>query len=229
MMSADNTHNQRVVYAALRRMTTDRNVIQSAYQHWLSTMGNKAFEVPEAVEEIRKFLGLDTGERKTLMVSMHAAAGKLLEELDEVPGYMQGGSLASSGATPQEEGETNQVVKLGSPHAQATKMFCMNFVKHVARANAEDYREFTEACSAIDYSSNKKVQAAMLAFAQSSFASLELPSDITESECADVAAALHLLASEFVGPMTADQLQTKTISGLTTMDFATQFDPRKLT
>lgn len=226
-MSGDNIHNQRIVYAALRRMTTDRKVIQSAYRHWQSTLGAKSFDVAEAVDGINKFLGLDTGERKTLMVSMHSATAKLVDELEEVPGYMQAANLANA-ADPGAEDQADQRVKLGSPHAQAAKQFCMNFVKHVARANAAEYNDFKQACTEIDYSDNAKVQSALLAFAKSSFAQLNLPDNISESECADLASALHLLSTEFVGPMVADQLQTKTISDLLTMDFAAQFDPRKL-
>lgn len=228
MSASENTLNQRIVYSGLRRMTTDRNTIQSAYNHWQTTLGGKPFNVVEVVDAINAFLGLDTGERKRLMIALHAASGKLAEELEEVPGYMQADSLGSSNQGAETAPEANQIVRQGSPHAQATKMFCNTFVKHVERANAADFRDFTQACTEIEYSDNKKVQSAMLDFAKSSFAKLALPSNVTEQECADVASALHLLSTEFVGPMVADQLQSKTIDGLLTMDFATQFDPRKL-
>jgi len=179
---------------------------------------------------INNFLGLDTGERKRFMVAMHAATGKLVEELEPVPGFMQSGVRIDS--TAQTNSSTNnnadQIVRQGSPHSQALKSFCTTFVKHVERANAADFREFTEACQEIDYSNNKKVQTAIETFAKSSWAKLVLPEDITESECQDVVSAFYTLSTEFVGPMVADQLQTKTIESMLTMDFATQFDPRKL-
>ena len=228
-MSPEKEANERIVYAGLRRMSSDRATIQSAYSHWQSTLANKPFDIAEVVNLINNFLGLDTGERKRFMVAMHAATNKLVEELEPVPGFMQGGGqLEPTGQTGSTSNNTDQVVHQGSPHSQALKTFCTTFVKHVERANAADFREFTEACQEIDYADNNKVQKSMETFAKSSWAELVLPEDISLSECQDVVSALYTLSTEFVGPMAADQLQTKTIEGMLTMDFATQFDPRKL-
>ena len=229
MSASETSLNQRVVYAGLRRMTSDRTTIQNAYTHWLSTAGNDAFDVVTVVDVINNFLGLDTGERKRLMIALHAASGKLIEELEEVPGYMQGEAFSRASVQDEAEPSADQIVRAGTPHSQATKMFCANFVKHVERAISADFHDFTQACTEIEYTGNSKVQKAMVEYAQSSWATLSLPSNISESECADVASALHLLSTEFVGPMVADRLQTKTIESLLTMDFATQFDPRRLT
>ena len=72
-----NLENGKIVYAALSRMSEDRDVIKRALSHWNEKLGHLArVNVIQSVELIEGYLGLGTAEKKVLMMSMHAASSK---------------------------------------------------------------------------------------------------------------------------------------------------------
>ena len=86
-----NDHD-RVVFSALQRMTEDRNTISMAFHFWRQNLSSKTFNIEILVSELVKFLALGSDEKKRLMIGLHLASGKSTNELEELPGYLIGGS-----------------------------------------------------------------------------------------------------------------------------------------
>jgi hypothetical protein len=57
---------------------------------------------------------------------------------------------------------------------------------------------------------------------------LELPTEVDESACKDIAHSMYLLIAEIIGPVIADRLVNKAIDETLTIGSALRFSPRHL-
>jgi len=148
MNEYQNDPGAKVLYSALMRMTEDRTVIKQALQHWVSVLGGKPFDVIETVASMEKFLGMNTQERKVLMIGMHAAENRASHELNALPDYIfAGGSSASDGV--EEVAETTEPtpqarVKAKQAFVELSEGYYAQVCEGLRRLNAGDYRELME-------------------------------------------------------------------------------------
>ena len=226
MVSSD-VYEQRVVYAALSRMSNDRNVIKAGYQHWQNVLSSQAFDVFEIVDGLNKFLGLQVDERKKLMLSMHAASGRLVDELEPVPDYM---------LSDQAGGGVEAVVKediisgpLGSPHKLVTVRYLQLFSQHLKRLSSSSYDEL---CIMIGDEGLPDIpgylQPVIRNWGSSGLHKIDFPDDISVDDCKDVAIAFYVMSTTLIGPVEADTIVNKAITETMNIEASQQFDPRSL-
>ncbi len=218
-----NTENSKIVYAALSRMSDDRDVIKRAFTHWQSKFGDSAqINVLESVELIETFLGLDTGEKKVLMMSMHAASSKESSQLKAVPEYILGGSDQS--VSGKEVGAATE--RLGPPHVTLSEGFFEHMMAAGRKRDSGLAAELEEAL--IDEGLEEASAAINSALKSISRSDLELPNATTSEECKDFCHAFYMLVCDFFGPMAADEMSYKAVAQLLETPEASRFDPREL-
>lgn len=214
----------KVVYAALRRMSEDRTVIQQAFQHWMTGLYGQPFDVVETVSSIEKFLGLSTQERKVLMISMHAAANRAAHEVPEVPDYILRG--ASSSMQPSNDAGAAPKVSAKSPVVELTQAYFGLVLKGALRANASGYRELVsvledEGIAGVGADINRAIKDTVVS-------GLDLPKSADQTVCQNLCHDFYNLVAEIMGPMDADVVSNNAISATLDMEAATRFDPREL-
>ena len=216
---------QKIVYTGLSRMTEDRAVIQNAFQFWQANHSNKAFDVVEVTSAIEKYLGLSGGEKKVLMIALHAASTKTDSELSDVPGYiLQGGAVPAPAA--QGEGAPAVTAPAKSPHYTITSEFINLLASHIKRVSPQEYRELfailtDEGLPELTLASSDRVK-------KQGFVPEMLAVNAEESECRDMAHQLYLLIIDVVGPVDADVMVNQVIDKLLQNELASRFDPRSL-
>ncbi len=217
-----NTFNNKVVYAALVRMTNDREVIKQAFVHWHGKFAHKPLDVFAYVEAIERYLGLDTGEKKVLMVSMHAASSKNESSLRDVPEYIFGsGSEPNSG--------NHDAVEQGlkhAPHVSLTEQYYSNLLDGLSREGGRYVHEFESELKNDGFKSLER--RARKALRKADEDGLKLPSDLDEAACKALCHELYLLLCDVAGPMVADDLTYKSIEALLETTEARRYDPRDL-
>ena len=65
-------------------------------------------------------------------------------------------------------------------------------------------------------------------WASTAMTQLELPTDVDESTCKNIAHSMYLLIAEIIGPVIADRLVNKAIDETLTIGAALRFSPRHL-
>lgn len=221
--------NQRVIYAALSRMTDDRSVIKSAYQFWQGNLSAKPFDIIESVTELVNYLGLSGQEKKVLMVSMHAASNKLIDELAQVPAVIseENPGSAQMAATPTNDNNTQTSSK--SPQYEVIEFYLQQFVQNIRKVDPSDFTDFrtTIAKEGVE-GVTATINNALIQWAKDGFSNLSLAADISQADCKTIAHQLYLLATEFIGPMETDNVVTKSIDNCLNLEAATRFNPRNL-
>ncbi len=214
--------NSKVVYAALNRMTEDRDVIKRAFHHWREKQGDQAnLNVLDTVELIETYLGLDTGEKKVLMMSMHAAASKNESQLKTVPEYISGvegsGDKASEAAVPN-------MAKV--PHVILTEAYFETMMAEARKRSGADAAELEDIIADEGLPSlSDEMNASVKALKNSA---LDLPQSASSQACKDLCHDLYMLFCDVVGPMVADDISYKAIASLLEMPEASRYDPRQL-
>ena len=234
-MADSKEYEQRVVYAGLMRMTTDRNMVKAGYERWVNELSNNEFDVFEIVADIASFLGLENAERKVMMMAMHAASNKMVDQLDPVPGYISsvGGASASVDTSldePMSEQQTKEDVApapAASPHRAVTERYLQLVSQYVKRTDAESFRELAviisdEGLDGIDKGLNGDIKN----WGSSGLNRASLSEQITEDECQSIADALYVLLTEVIGPMDADSVVNDAITDTLSIDAASKFSPR---
>jgi len=216
---------QKIVYTGLSRMTQDRAVIQNAFQFWQANHSNKAFDVVEVTTAIEKYLGLGGGEKKVLMIALHAASTKTDSELSDVPGYILQGGAAPA---PVAQGEAAPAVTAPtkSPHYTITAEFINLLGANIKRSNPQEFRELfailsDEGLPELSAESNKRVK-------KSGFSPEMLAVTADVEDCKEIAHQMYLLIIDVVGPVDADVLVNRVIDKLLQNELAGRFDPRSL-
>jgi len=219
--------SQRIVYAGLRRMTDDRSVIKSAYNYWLSQLSNNEFDVLSVVTNLVEFLGLSSQEKKALMIALHAASNKLIDELPPVPGVMSEG-VNDSGLSDEPSTQAGTTEKT-SPHQQITQRYIQLFSQYIRRASPSDYTDVRQAIASEGLDGvDRSVSKVISGWASDGMANLKLPYNITEGMCKTLALEFYMFASEFIGPNQCDEIVIKAINDCLDMDAAARFNPRDL-
>lgn len=220
--------SQRIVYAGLRRMTENRSVIKSAYGHWLKELSNQEFDVLNVVNSLVDYLDLSGNEKKTLMIALHSASNKLLDELSPVPGVITGDGIDEDDA-PVAQSAQNKTAEITTPHQLITQRYIQLFAQHFRKVDSTEYTEFRRAVG------NKEVDglgvplsSSIAGWANDGMANLKLPNDISEGVCKTLAHEFYMLATNFIGPNQCDDIVVKAVNECLDMDAANRFNPRDL-
>ena len=220
--------SQRVVYAGLRRMTDDRSVIKSAFAYWHSELSSQEFDVLTVVNSLVDYLDLSGNEKKTLMIALHSASNKLVDELSPVPGVITGSDNSDIDASDSQTTQT-RTAEVTTPHQLITQRYLQLFGQHLRKAGAEDFTDFRRAVADSEVNGlDNKLASLIAAWARDGMANLKLPSDISESVCKTLAHEFYMLATDFVGPNQCDNIIVKAVNECLDMDAATRFNPRDL-
>lgn len=236
-MSQENlAYYQRIVCIGLRRMTKDSSLIRSGFLHWSEKLSHKEFDVTESVMELVNYLGLDSGDKKSLMITFHAASTKLYDELPAVPEVLlnmlnqpsaqsASGDFLSSGSYANSE----KIIAAKSPQLIVTEKFLEYLVVFLGKYSKNDMLDFKgiiidEGIPDVQQSSNH----ALMAWASSGFSQVSLPGDISEEGCSDIAHKLYMLMCEIVGPVESDKIINYTIDESLKLEAASRFNPRNL-
>jgi len=213
---------QKIVYAGLSRMTDDRVVIKNAFDYWQTNFSNGPFDIVDVTGKLVSFLGLDGGEKKVLMIAMHAASNKSEMELDDVPGFLLGGGVADIAAQAPVQAATINY----TPHYQVTHGFVKGIVEGVRIKGSASFAEMDEIMRDEGLPDATDEQSKLIA--EHGFSDRIVPGSITEDECRDLAHSLYLLIIDVIGPVDADIIVTRVTGELMTGSAASLFDPRSL-
>ncbi len=236
-MSQENiAYYQRIVCIGLRRMTKDSALIRSGFLHWCKTLSHKEFDIAESVTELVNYLGLDSGDKKSLMITFHAASNKLFDELPAVPEVLlnmvgQSSPQAGDDATLSLASQANseKVVAAKSPQLIVTEKFLAYFVVFFGKYSKEDLVDFKGII--IDEGikdTEQSVSSAIVAWAASGFSEISLPNDISGEQCSDISHKLYILMSEVIGPVEADKIVHVAIDEALKLEVASRFSPKNL-
>ncbi len=209
---------QKILYAGLKRMTDDRAVIKNAYHFWQVNLSENQFDIVEVTGRLVAFLGLNSTEKKTLMIAMHAASSKSEMELDDVPGFL-------TGETGAPENDAPKVEKVSStPHYQITVGYIKGLIDGIRSFSPASFTEIDEILRDEGLSDVKgKINQQIL---QNGFSNNILSSSISEDECRDLAHQLYLLVIDVIGPVDADVIVNRVIGALMQSEMSSRFDPR---
>jgi len=220
--------SQRIVYAGLRRMTENRSVIKSAYSHWLNELSNQEFDVLNVVNSLVDYLDLSGNEKKTLMIALHSASNKLIDELSPVPGVITG-----SGMDDEDQSRTNstqnKTAEITTPHQLITQRYLQLFSQHMRRVDSSEFTDFRQAVGNREVDGlEASLSQSIASWAKDGMANLKLPNDISEEVCKSLAHEFYMLATNFIGPNQCDDISVKAVNECLDMDAATRFNPRSL-
>lgn len=213
-------HDQ-IVYFGLSRLSDDRSVVRSAYQHWKKQLSGETFDVIEVATKLVEFLGLDSSGRKTLMIAMHSGNNKTSSELPNVPPFISGEDAQDDVEQSSPQTESNLPA-----HCYMTTEFFSSMYRRLRRVDAAAYAELSTIIA--DEGLDGTPQSLHNAITVSVTNGLVLNKDVTEKQCQELTNAVTLLMSEVVGPMLTDDIIDTVITSLLDNSKAGQFDPRKL-
>lgn len=227
-MSNENIQfDQRVMYHGLVRVNKDRQFLKEAFNHWLTTQSQQPFNVVDIVEGLVSHFGMDTNEKKRLMISLHAASNKLLEDLPEVPMFL----LQSSTTSAIETGDTIEediVVKAQAPHLVVTSHYLQQFVQQLKKQDFSFYEELLDILKSEGLPVSNSVSEAVTTWSSKGLADLSLSDTFTEADCQDLCHQLYLLVCDVAGPNITDEIVNKVVSAVASLDSASRFHPRNL-
>lgn len=216
--------NNKVVYTALTRTTEDREAIKQAFLSWSNKFEGQALDVFAFVEHIERFLGLSTGEKKVLMMSMHAAASKDPLSLKSVPEYIVGNGDA--GNVLDDTTAANTSVSTKEAHVVLSELYFANMLDGTQRAGGKQAAEFRQI---LTDEGLPNVTSDILRAAQDvENDRIQLPASSVESECQAFCLEVYMLVCDLLGPMSADDISYSAIATLLETSEASRYDPRKL-
>lgn len=214
--------NAKIIYTALQRMTDDRVVIKQAFQYWVAELSSSPFDVIQTVAGLEKYLGLDTQERKVLMIGMHAASNRAEHELNDVPEYVIGEAVASAPA----QKDSVPAQRARQPEVELAEAYFSRVLNETKKVGASSYRELA---SVLEQEGLDGIAGDLSAAVKKAPAGeLELPESTSEAGCQSLCHSLYMLLAEVVGPIEADLVSNRAISALLEMEAAARYDPRNL-
>ena len=227
-------HKQRMIFVGLRRMTDDRNLIVDGFRHWMTSQSSDIFDIDSVVSDLVNYLGLGSAEKKSLILALHVAANKMVDDLPEVPASL----LDRVSANDPRLDEANADIRVDSkksvqqtlpPHCVVTAMYLQSFVQVLSKHDDEAFRELrgilkTECVEGV----SKEIQQLIKKWAVDGLVSLALPNTVTESDCKSLAHHVYLLFTEIIGPMDSDNLVNLAIDRAKGIDEASRFSPTLL-
>ena len=161
------------------------------------------------------------------MLAMHAASGRLADELQAVPAYIISDAAAPAQAAAIDESLPS--AKSMSPHKAVTTRYLQVLCQHVKRSDKSALNELAVIISDEGLPGNPAdLDSVMKSWADSGLQTLEFSDEVTEDECKDTALNFYVLVTEVIGPVETDVLVNKAIAEVVSMDASQQFDPRGL-
>lgn len=231
--------NNKVVYTALTRMTEDRDVIKHAFQSWQAKFAGQELDVFAFVDHIQTYLGLETGEKKVLMMSMHAASSKGGLGLKEVPEYILGSFSADQASGDDEAGrEKAGREKAGlvdsqadsaiqkAPYILLAEFYLSNMLDGTQKLNGKLASEVRDLLA--DEGLPNVASGVQLAVKSVDGDRINLPASLAEAECKSFCLELYMLVCDVAGPMKADDISYKAIANMLETNEASRYDPRDL-
>jgi len=221
--------NNRVIYAGLARMTADRSVIKSAFAYWHKNFQADRLNIVDVVTELVAYLGLSSLEKKTLMVALHAASNKLFDELTPVPGVILSADAQSTVSDPDQDADAERSkIIVRTPHNEVTTFYLKLFAQNIRKLDPSEFANFRNLISASGLDDlNENLNKEVRKWASSGLADIELPAQTSEEDCIQIAHSLYILATEFVGPMEADDAVHNAIQACLNLIRENLCDPRK--
>jgi len=226
-------HRQRAIFVGLRRMTDDRNMIVDGFRHWSNNHANESLDVELIVSSLVSYLGLDSGQKKSLMISLHAASNKMTEDLPEVPKVLLERAVNGK-ATPASNDNIDvssqeEVRKALPPHCVVTNIYIQSVAQLLDKRHGSAYDEFKSILRNETLENIAKETAGLIVdWAENGLSNLNIPESITEKDCKNLSHEIYLILSEVVGPNDADTIVNSAISLALKPDEASRFDPRQL-
>ena len=213
--------NQRIVFAGLSRMSTDRSVIKSAFLHWNQRNTNTAVDIFDVVEMLVGYLGLDVSEKKALMLGLHTASAELYDHLKPVPTYILSDQEESAGDSAVAEAES----KSQAAHAEVTMRYLQTVSLQLKRNDANTHKELVKAVAdeGLGGLSNE-----VSAWAADGLNLIKFDPSVSVQDCQDLAHEFYVLVCDFIGPVETDVIVNKAITELSNLDEAREFSPQKL-
>ena len=241
-MSEQNiAYYQRVVCVGLRRATKDTASIRSGFIYWQETLSTSEFSVSDVANALVDYLGFSVDEKKALMLTLHAACNKVHDQLPPVPQVLLDmikanstlSKVVSNNPDNTSTGLSNQssekIVVVRPAHLLTTEHFLISLLSFLGKYDAEELSECkrilrNEGLEDVDPTLNRIFQG----WASTAMTQLELPTDVDESTCKNIAHSMYLLIAEIIGPVIADRLVNKAIDETLTIGAALRFSPRHL-
>lgn len=214
--------NNKIVYTALSRMSVDREVIKQAYQSWQTAFAGKPLEVFEVVDHIESFLGLDTGEKKVLMMSLHSAVSGGGANLKDVPGFISGagGALTSSAVSEV------PAVSVKEPVVTLAQIYFNAMTAGVAKKGSKFKIELLEILA--DEGLPGMGSGASKAIKRMDDTDIDLPKGLSEDDCKALCHEVYMLVCDVVGPQDADDLSYKAVNAMLEANESSRYDPKNL-
>jgi hypothetical protein len=232
MLEQNIAYYQRVVCVGLRRATKDTALIRSGFIYWQETLATSEFSVPDVVNALVEYLGFGVNEKKAFMLTLHAACNKTHDELPAVPQVlldMIATNERHSSSSELSNQSSEEIVVIRPAHLTTTEHFLIGLFSHLGKYDAEELAECkrilkNEGIDDVDQSLSRLFQG----WADTGIQKIQLPNDVDESTCKNLAHNIYLLMAEIVGPVIADRLVDKAIDDTLTIGSALRFSPRNL-
>jgi len=216
---------QKIVYAGLSRLFDDKTAIQSAFRYWLNHYATKDFDVIEVTSAFVSYLGLNSQEKKVLMVGLHAASNKSGIQLEEVPAYI----LENDAEVQQRNLSVDKAIsdkKINKPHYEITAGFIELLSDSIRRNEPNSFREIDDILKDEGLSDlGDRIDAKVKRYG---FSNNIMSTKLDEDQCRELAHHLYLLVIDVIGPVNADVYVNKAIDKLLLEQAAAKFDPRSL-
>lgn len=225
-------HNQRVIFAALKKMTNDRSLIVDGFTYWFSTLSDKPLDVNDCTEKFVDYLGLDGAQKKSLMVGLHVAANETVGSLPAVPEALL---IRARSALPDQTHKvlnvpsTDAIKKTEPPHCEVTAAYLKTMTQLLFKRDMDAFSDLKGILSKEPLEDvSALLEDAVRQWADNGLANLNIPSEVTEEDCKSIAHNLYLYVSELVGPVEADELVDTTVQIVKKMEYSSRFPPNLL-
>ena len=226
--------NQKIVYVGLRRMSNDRNLIIDGFSYWTQKLSSDDFDVNNIVSELVSYMDLDSANKKSLMVAMHAASNRMTEDLPAVPQALIDRTGTKAGSANMSEdnvdsGTFDEVQAAKPPHCVVTTVYMQSLVRLLTK---QDFSAFEDCKNILLQEGLQEISEAfqqnIIEWAVEGLMALEIPESTSEADCKSAAHELYLLLTELIGPMDADNLVDAAIAATMKLDEAARFSPKLL-
>jgi len=231
MAIALNDKPARVVYAAVTRMTDDRNLQQQAFTYWYQELSAKAWNIADIVNAVIQYLGLSTAEKKSLYIALQAASNRSAEALPEVPQILQRGlhTAVAAAEEPVSDAAESGVSDNLPAHIQTTVALLVAVAANIRRVDNAAATELAEILGAEGLPEvSIQLAAALMAWGDEGFARLQFPRATQAAECPALFHQFYLLGCEVLGPAELDRALDKAVAEVAASDVGLRFDPREL-
>lgn len=223
-MSNTSQLNQRIVYAGLTRMSSDRNAIKSAFEHWNKRNSETPLDIFEVVDLVGAFLGIEVSEKKALTLGLHTAASELYQDLKPVPAYILGEQ--NDGDISSKADSQPITVSTQAAHLVVTSRYLQSVSLQIKRNDGATHKELVDAVA--DEGLLKALSSEVSDWAADNLNVIKLRDATSIEQCQELAHEFYVLVCDFIGPVETDGIVSNTISDLSKSSEARDFNPQKL-